>query len=266
VKRAAWCLALALGATSAHAQSGSEGGIGPAPREARAIIARAVRAMGGKEALLELRTAVMSVDPSEKARIQERHSLKLKGRWMHYASRRRSGAGFDVILARGQTFLCDRDPKGNATYVEDLTPRDAKEGSYERDILFMPLLLVLLLEKNARMDYRGKNSVGDVVIRAQVRPPDKSGQPFVIRLRFDKTTHLLTAAMGTVPWGTDKGKKRYCFYSDYRAVGPKGIKLPHELKDQRGKSARARTFTVTWELDKALPPEMFLRPNVEKKD
>jgi hypothetical protein len=88
----------------------------------------------------------------------------------------------------------------------------------------------------------------------------------VIRLRFDKTTHLLTAAMGTVPWGTDKGKKRYCFYSDYRAVGPQGIKLPHELKDQRGKSARARKFTVTWELDKDLPPEMFMRPNVEKKD
>jgi hypothetical protein len=227
-------------------------------------VEKAVLAMGGARAVEDVKTAVMTVG-AKPGQIQECHSLKLAGRSMHYASRRSSGAGFDVVLSGGRSFLCDRNAKGEATYVEDLSARDAKEGSYERDIMFMPLLLTLLLDKNARMDYRGKNSVGDFIVRAQIRPPRaKNGEPFVIRLRFDRQSHLLTAAMGTVPWGTDKGKKRYCFYGGYKSVrvGSARVRLPHELKDQRGKDTKAREFKVTWELNKRLPPEFFLRPNV----
>ncbi len=250
----------------AQAQKRDTDGLGPAPAEARAIIMRAVTAMGGPEKVKAVRAAVMKVN-AKKGQIQETHSLLLKGRYMHYASRRASGAGFDVVLAKGRTFLCDRNAQGVVTYVEDLTKMDAREGSYERDIMFMPLLLPLLLQKNARMDMRGKNSKGDLVVRAQIRPPSmKTGEPFVIRLRFDKKTNLLRAAMGTVPWGTDKGKKRYCYYEDYREVAGRFIKLPHQLRDQRGKSAKPRSFGVTWTLNKALPTAMFLRPNLEKKD
>lgn len=250
----------------AQAQKRDSGGVGPAPAEARAVVLKAVEAMGGKAAVESVRTAIMTVD-AKKTKIQEQHSLQLKGRYMHYASRRASGAGFDVVLAKGRTFLCDRNRKGEVTYVEDLSALDAKEGSYERDIMFMPLLLPLLLEKNARMDVRGKNSKGDLVVRAQIRPPSpKTGEPFVIRLRFDRQTHLLTAAMGTVPWGTDKGKKRYCYYDQYRATRLNGVKLPHLIKDQRGKAAKPRAFGVTWELNKQFPKAKFLRPNLEKKD
>jgi hypothetical protein len=220
--------------------------------------------MGGEAGLKRLQSAAMVVE-AKKGQVKERHTLRLRGRYMHYASRRPSGAGFDVVLARGQSFLCDRDAKGVVTYVEDLRDVDAKEGSYERDILFMPLLLPLLLKKRARMQFVSKNSVGDSVVRAMIRPPEESdGEPFTIRLRFDKDTDLLVAAMGTVPWGADKGKKRYCFYDDYRSVG-RGLKLPHALKDQRGKDARPRSFSVRWELDADLAPAMWLRCGVRRR-
>jgi hypothetical protein len=241
---------------------GQGDGLGPAPAEAKAIVGKAVTAMGGRPALSDVAVAVMVVD-AKPGRIKESHTLKLNGRFMHYASRRSSGAGFDVVLARGKSFLCDRNAKGQVTYVEDLTARDAKEGSYERDIMFMPLLLPLLLEKNARMDYRGKNSVGDPIVRAQIRPPStKTGDPFVIRLRFDKESGMLRAAMGTVPWGTDKGKKRYCFYEDYRGVdvGSNRIRLPTKLKDQRGKSKKPREFGVSWKINPSLGADAFKRP------
>jgi hypothetical protein len=237
-------------------------GLGPAPAEAKAIVAKAVIAMGGRPALSDVKVVIMAVD-AKPGRIRESHTLKLAGRFMHYASRRSSGAGFDVVLARGKSFLCDRNAKGEVTYVEDLTARDAKEGSYERDIMFMPLLLTLLMEKNARMDYRGKNSVGDSIVRAQIRPPSaKTGDPFVIRLRFEKASGLLRAAMGTVPWGTDKGKKRYCFYEDYRfvKVGSSRIRLPTKLKDQRGKSSKPREFGVSWKVNPPVPAATFKRP------
>lgn len=257
---------LVLAAGSARAQDEDEGvGIGPAPTEARALVARAVEAMGGRERVSALKAAVMTVEAAQ-GEVQERHTLRLEGRFLHYSSRRPSGAGFDVVLARGLAFLCDRDDQGAATYLEDLGVEDAVEGGYERDILFMPLLLPLLLEQRARMDYRGRTSEGDEVVRALIEPPEGApGRPFVIRLRFDKETHLLTAAMGVVPLGYDKGKKRYCEYRDYREVaGPGGaLKLPAELSDQRGKeNEEPRTFKVRWSLDPDLPATLWLKPKL----
>ncbi|RMG07120.1 MAG: hypothetical protein D6731_24335 [Planctomycetota bacterium] len=241
-------------------------GLGPGPGSAPALLERAVEAMGGEDALRAVSTAVLRIVPSKSAPLLERHSLRLRGRWMHYASRRRSGAGFDVVLAGPQAFLCDRDATGRATYVEDLAPADAREGGYERDILFMPLLLVHLLDARAPMDARGPNSVGDEVVRVRIPPAGPHDAPFVIRLRFDADTHLLRASMGAIPWGTDKGKKRYCFYEDYRPLGRGGILLPHRYSDQRGKKARPRKFRVEWELDRKLPGALFLRPRVEEKE
>jgi hypothetical protein len=226
------------------------------------VVVRAVEAMGGRAALAQIRSAVMTVD-AEPNQIQERHTLRLEGRYLHYASRRPSGAGFDVVLAREQAFLCDRDPEGNASYVEELTPQDAQEGAYERDILFMPLLLPLLLEERARLDYRGRNSVGDDIVRALIRPPPlSSGEPFVVRLRFDHRTHLLTSTMGIVPRGVDKGKKRYCRYGDYRLVKGREVRtlLPHRISDQRGKDESSREFDVEWRLNVELSAELFLKP------
>lgn len=266
--------ALVLALTFAPALAWAQGhgkGLGSAPREARAVIARAVEAMGGKKLMDRVTNAGFEVKTTKQSRIKERHTLKLDGRVMHYASRRASGAGFDVVVGGGQAFLCDRNKTGAATYVQDLTGRDAQEGAYERDILFMPFLLPLLLEKNARMDYRGKNSKGDHVIRALIEPPAraKHEKRFVIRLLFDHKTHLLRSAMGIVPWGHDKGKKRYCEFRDYKPVRSKDLrgtlKLPHTISDQRGKGVRARTFGVSWKINQDLPPSTFVRPTVAPK-
>ena len=257
-------LLLLVGAPRAGAQDDdSAEGIGPAPSEARAVIERAIEAMGGRAALDAVGNAALTVQaPAEQ--VQEQHTLRVDGRFMHYASRRPSGAGFDVVIARELAFLCDRDPKGVATYVVDLSPDDLVEGSYERDILFMPLLLPALLERGARMDYRGRNSEGHEVVRALVPPAvGGPGRPFVIRLLFDKDTSLLASAMGIVPLGHDKGKKRYCDYRDYAPVGP--LKLPHTIHDARGKDDQARTFPVTWRVNASLPPEKFLRPHVPEE-
>ncbi|MGE0707105.1 MAG: hypothetical protein AB7N76_34885 [Planctomycetota bacterium] len=243
-------------------------GVGPAPLEARAVVARAVKALGGKEALEAVRTATLLIDPKD-GPIRERHVLRVEGRVMHYASRRKSGAGFDVVVGGGQAFLCDRDAKGVATFVEDLNEKDTCEGAYERDILFLPLLLLGLLEdKDAKMDYRGRNSKGHEVIRARISPPPgaKHERPFTIRIQIDKDTNLPVAAMGIVPLGQDKGKKRYCEYQDYAevSVGRGKVRLPRTIHDQRGKGLPSRTFQVRWQLNPELPPSLFVRPQVAR--
>ena len=156
VRGALIALLLACGSGSASAQEG----LGSAPREARAVVSRALESMGGKKLIARVTNVTFMVKSSKKSRIKEQHTLKLDGRVMHYTSRRASGAGFDVVVGGGQAFLCDRNKTSKATYVQDLSKRDAQEGAYERDILFMPFLLRLLLGKDARMDYRGKNSKG----------------------------------------------------------------------------------------------------------
>lgn len=261
---------LALPSAALAQKKDDDAGIGPAPKEARAVVARAVRAMGGKRALLAVVNAAMTVKV-KKGQIQERHTLKVDGRVMHYRSRRASGAGFDVVVGGGQAFLCDRSKQGRATFVQDLKGRDAVEGAYERDVLFMPVLLAFLLKDKARMDYRGKNSKGDLVVRARITPTKRAKQErrFTIRLLFDKKTHMLTSAMGVVPWGHDKGKKRYCTYSDYKVVKRTKLKrrilLPHTLSDQRGRKEKARVFQVRWELNATLSTSLFVRPSLKKK-
>jgi len=257
-------IALCCAASEAR---GQEEGIGPAPSEARAVVARALQAMGGREAVAALQVAVMSVDPAG-GELRERHTLVVPRRLMHYGSRRPSGAGFDVVLGGQGGFLCDRDKEGRATYVEDLAPDDVLEGGYERDVLFMPLLLHGLLDQRARMDYRGRNTAGEEVVRALIEAPaGGEGRPFTIRLRFDAKTGLLAAAMGVVPWGQDKGKKRYCEYHDYAPVeGGSGIMLPTRLADQRGSDEHPRTFRVRWTIDPKLPPDLFARPEVSERE
>lgn len=257
-------IAVCLAGAEAAAQE--EEGLGPAPNEARAVVARAVQSMGGRKALAGVRVAVMSVDPAG-GEIRERHTLIVPRRLMHYGSRRPSGAGFDVVLGPDRGFLCDRDKSGQATYVEDLAPDDVLEGGYERDILFMPFLLPQLLEGGARMDYRGKNSEGEEVVRALIEAPRGSeGRPFTIRLRFDPVTHLLTAAMGVVPWGQDKGKKRYCEYRDYAPIDGTPVRLPGRLADQRGRDEHPRTFRVKWTLNPDLPDDLFKRPELPDRE
>lgn len=250
---------------AARAQDGADddengsAGIGLAPGEATATVTRAILAMGARDARLQ--NAVMTVQ-AEGPELRERHTLRLDGRYMHYASRRPSGAGFDVVLARRAAFLTDRNPAGEVTYVEDLGEHDAQEGAYERDVLFMPLLLPTLLERGARMESRGRNSVGDEVIRALVPPAVESpAQPFVIRLRFAKDTGFLVSAMGVVPCGADQGKKRYCTFDDYRKVEGSDVYLPHTISDQRGKDQTPRTFKVRWTLNADLPATLFVRPH-----
>ena len=261
-------LALSAPGFPAFAQDDG-GGIGPAPAEARGILIKSVKAMGGREALVRIRSAVMAINPKE-GPIKERHVLRLDGRAMHYASRRKSGAGFDVVVGGGQAFLCDRSKEGKATYVEDLNGDDACEGAYERDVLFMPFLLVHLVEDKAKLSYVGRNSKGHHVIKALVTPPrgNRHEKPFVIRLRFHKDTHLLIAAMGVVPLGQDKGKKRYCESLDYKPqrFGPATLTLPSKLRDKRGKELPARDFDVRWLLNSDLPTDLFVRPNVVRKD
>jgi len=230
------------------------------PVRAREIVSEAIEAMGGREALARVRAAALQIESG--MQVAEQHRLVLDGRLLHYSSRRASGAGFDVVLARDRAFICDRDAAGDATLVEDLDAADAVEGAYERDVLFMPLLLLALLEDpEARLDYRGPNSVGDPVVRALVRPPaDGLGEPFVIRLRFDEETGLLTTAMGTIPHGADQGKKRYCSFLDYGPVGP--LRLPAKVSDMRGKDAPARDYGIRWDLEPDVTPAMFERPEV----
>jgi hypothetical protein len=253
----------------APAKAQNDGGIGPAPREARAVIARALKALGGKEALKLVKTVVMTVDP-KKSPIKERHVLRVAGRVMHYASRRKSGAGFDVVVGSGQAFLCDRNKAGQATFVEELSRTDTREGAYERDMLFMPFVLMQLMGKDSKMDYRGRNSKGHEIIRARINPPKgaKREKPFTIRLRFHKDTHLPLAAMGIVPLGQDKGKKRYCEYRDYVPVrfGRYTLKLPKTIDDQRGKGLPSRTFSVRWQINANLPAALFVRPRLKKDE
>ena len=80
------------------------------------------------------------------------------------------------------------------------------------------------------------------VIRARIYPTRgaKFERPFTIRLRFDKTSHHLVAAMGIVPLGQDKGKKRCCEYRDCKPVrlGRHTLHLPSTIEDQRGNTTR----------------------------
>ena len=225
-------------------------------RTGRAAVERCVEAMGGRARLREVRSAAIEIQA--KASIKERHTLLLPSRALHYASRREGGAGFDVVVKGDKGFLCDRDPEGKTSYVEDLTEADLLEGAYERDVLFMPLLLEqLLADPRTRYDSRGPNSVGDVVVRVLAHPANGAvGEPFVIRLRFDKTSHLLVQSMGLVPCGADEGKKRFFSYGDYRAVGE--LKLPSSYSDERGKGTKPRAYRVTWSLNPKLSPTFMI--------
>ncbi|MBL4846542.1 MAG: hypothetical protein JKY65_13530 [Planctomycetes bacterium] len=258
----------ALFALASTLPAQAQGGLKKPPSEARAVVMQAVDAMGGRRALAAVKASVLSIDP-QGAPIFERHTLRVEGRLMHYASRRKSGAGFDVVVGGGQAFLCDRSKQGAATYVEDLTRKDALEGAYERDVLFMPFLLLKLAKKGAKLDYRGVNSRGHHVIKALVVPDPKAKgeRPFTIRLRFDKDAKFLIAAMGVVPLGQDKGKKRYYEYLDYKTIrfGAHKLILPHKISDQRGKGAKPREFKAHWKINPTLSPSMFVRPQVLKK-
>lgn len=266
--RFALCALLALAPTLAPSLARAQGGLEPPPDEGRVVVMKAVEAMGGPKALSAVKGAILAIDP-EGAPILETHTLRLEGRLMHYASRRKSGAGFDVVVGGGQAFLCDRSKEGDATYVEDLNPDDALEGAYERDVLFMPFMLLDLARKSAKLEYRGTNSEGDHVVKALIEPDPaaRDEKPFTVRLRFDKTTHLLVAAMGVVPLGQDKGKKRYYEYSDYGPVdlGGEKLLLPQKISDQRGKDAQPREFKAKWSLNTELSPSLFVRPQVLKK-
>lgn len=252
-------LAIGIGALPGVAQEEDDEGLGPAPGEARAIVARAIEAMGGAEALDRLTTAVMTVTPGE-GQVRERYALRLDGRYLHYASRRASGAGFDVVLARGLNFFTDLDRAGQVVGVQDLEPGDVAEAGYERDVRFMPLLLpALLRDETARLDLRGRTSTGEHVVRALVRPPSGSpGEPFLIRLRFDPRTDLLSGSMGHVPSGPDQGKKRYTSYLEYRDVG--AIRLPHRITDLWGEATTPQEFALTWTVGEPLPADLFVRP------
>lgn len=228
-------------------------------REGRAALERCVEAMGGRDRLQRVRAAAIEIQA--KASMKEKHTLLLPSRALHYASRREGGAGFDVVIKGDKGFLCDRDPEGKTSYVEDLTSADLLEGGYERDVLFMPLLLAQLLQDPRTLyDSRGPNSVGDVVVRVLVHPAQgETYEPFVLRLRFDKSSHLLVQALGLVPCGADEGKKRFFSYGDYQTVD--GVKLPTSYSDERGKGTKPRAYRVQWSLDPKLSPTLFTRPN-----
>ncbi len=233
----------------------------------RQVLVRAVEAMGGAQALRSLATAALSFEADGDAGLRERHTLALDGRRLHYASRDTGGVGFDVVIARGLAFLCDRGPDGTCTYVEDLTPDDAREGAYERDMLFMPLLLpALAIDPRAQLEHKGKNSTGEEVVKAIIGPAEGNpgAAPFIVRLRFDPATGLLTTAMGVVPCGADEGRKRYLSYQEWKRVGR--LTLPHRYADQRGKDVAAREVAVTWTLDAPVDASTFARPTaVEEK-
>lgn len=270
-RRAGVALAVAVGAaftlggpdrggpTPSAAQEEDEGLGSAAPAEARAVVARAIEAMGGFEALSALRTAALTIEADANA-VQERHVLKLAGRHLHYASRQPSGAGFDVVLAGAVGFLCDRRPDGSSTYSEDLAPADVQEGAYERDVLFMPLLLgQLLVDPRSGLEHKGRNSVGEVVVKATVPPAaEQKADPFIVRLKFDPASRRLTGVMGAIPLGAEAGRKRYVTFDDWRQVGP--VHLPHRLVDARNPEAPPREIRVTWALDPALDPNLFSRP------
>lgn len=241
------------------AQEEDEGLGTAAPAEARAVLARGIEAMGGFQATSAIRAAVLTMEAAKGA-VQERHTLRLAGRHLHYASRQPNGAGFDVVLAGPLGFLCDRGPDGASTYSEELAPEDVKEGAYERDVLFMPLLLGLLLEDpRSSLEHRGRNSVGEVVVKATVPPAaEQKADPFVVRLKFDPTSRRLTGVMGTVPLGAEAGRKRYVTFDDWRQVG--AVLLPHRLLDARDPEAPPRQVDVSWTLDPALDPALFTRP------
>lgn len=252
------------GPAQAAAQEEDEGLGTAAPAEARAVVARGIEAMGGFQATSAIRAAVLKIEAGQAA-VQERHTLKLAGRHLHYASRQPSGAGFDVVLAGPLGFLCDRAPDGSSTYSEDLSPEDVKEGAYERDVLFMPLLLGALLEDpRSSLEHRGRNSIGDVVVKATVPPAaDQQADPFVVRLKFDPTSRRLTGVMGTVPLGAEAGRKRYVTFDDWRKVG--AVLLPHRLLDARDPEQPPREVVVSWTLDPTLDPSLFTRPTAATK-
>ena len=253
-------LAALVAAGAVVAWSPAQGqGLDAAPREARAFLARAVEAMGGAQRLAGLRAVAMVADHGK---LTETHTLAFPQRYMHYASRRRSGAGFDVVLGE-RAFICDRDREGQATYVEDLSDDDANEGAYERDILFMPLLLPqLLADPGSRLEYRGENSAGDPIVRAAVRPPRGTpGKPFWIRLRFDKRSHHLVQSMGLVPCGANTGQKRYTSYLEPREAQG-GLVLPTQYEDQRDEQ-EPRRFTVTWRFGVEGVSALFSKPDVD---
>ncbi|MCO5171688.1 MAG: hypothetical protein M9894_35745 [Planctomycetes bacterium] len=242
---------------------GLEGGAG----EPKAVLQRAIDAMGGADALRALTAVAVTFDGGAEAGITERHVLRLEGRQLHYASRDAGGAGFDVVIARGLAFLCDRGPDGKATFVDDLTAEDAREGAYERDMLFMPLLLPsLLADPRAALEHKGKSSQGEAVIKAVVHPVEGNpgATPFLVRLRFDPTSGLLTTAMGTVPCGADQGRKRYLSFQEPKRVGR--LVLPHRYADQRAKDVAPREVAVSWALDAAAEPALFQRPTLLDKE
>jgi hypothetical protein len=244
-----------------------EAGLDPrTSAQAREILGQAVEAMGGRRVLQRITTAVLDVESP--GALRERHSLRMDGRYLHYSCRRPSGRGFQVVLARGLTFLCDCDSEGDPLRVEDLSEADAQEGAYERDTLFMPLLLLSLLEDpSTPLDYRGTNSEGEEVIRVLIRPPfeDDPGRPFLVRMRFDPDTHLLKAAMGNIPCGRDTGLKRWFTYDGWEEVA-RGIILPTRYGDQRGEDMPVNEYGVSWQLNREFAPTMFTRPHVPARE
>lgn len=257
-------LSCSLGLARAQDDDELDDGLEGARREPRLVLLRAIEAMGGEDAVRALKSATLAIErPAEESATRERHTLRLDGRHLHYALRGADGVGFDVVLAGSQAFLCDRGPEGQATHVEDLSADDAREAAYERDLLFMPLLLVALAnDPEAGLEHKGKNSAGEEVVRALVRPAvgNPGGAPFVVRLRFAPDTGLLTAAMGVVPCGANEGVKRYVEYREPKKVG--ALTLPHRYADQYGKSATMRDHPVAWTLDPALEATLFTRPAI----
>lgn len=276
VRRGVAALIVALLAGGAWAQEEEDDGLGAAaPAEARAVVARGLEAMGGLAEVEALKAAALRIEAGEGA-VQERHTLRLAGRFLHYASRQPNRTGFDVVLAGPVAFLCDRDPEGKATYVEDLAPQDAREGAYERDVLFMPLLLAALVkDAKAGLEHKGRTSAGEDVVKATVLPAEgAAGEPFVLRLKFDPQSKRLAGVMGVIPCGADAGKKRYLGFLEWRQLEGKKLWLPHRISDARdrtgpgGAGARAesaREYAVAWELDPALDAALFERPKLEKE-
>jgi hypothetical protein len=260
-------VALALAAAGALAQDEDDEGLQQSPGDPQKLVLRAVDAMGGLAAVRAIGAAALdlqtSAAPDDGPTIRERHTLRVDGRLLHYASRQPDGVGFDLVVARTLAFVCDRGPDGKASYVEDLSAEDAREGAYERDMLFLPLLLpTLALDPRAQLDHRGKTSLGEEVVRAVIQPAEGNpgAAPFIVRLRFDPASGALTGAMGTIPCGQDRGKKRYLTFRDPTRTG--ALLLPRAYVDQRDKDEEGRELAVTWTLDPPLTPDLFERPAV----
>ncbi len=224
--------------------------------DAKAVVAKAIKAMGGNENLKKATAMTwkgkgsISFGDNDSEFVSQ---VKVRG-LNHYQSEFEGEFGGNKI--RGVTVI--NGDKGWRKFGEMVLPLDATELANEKRavyLLVVPVTLVSLLEKEFKLEGKGEEQVGEkTVVTLKVTGPD--GKDFT--LSFDKESGLpmrLTATVNGFMGDEFVQETTFGKYQDFD-----GLKRATKIRNKRdGKTFISQDITEFKVLEK-LPDETFAEP------